>query len=170
VIVFSGKLCSIASSSTVFFSISEGCLSTGSEGPASALAWLTVPSASAGHVSASICICEASAIFPEGIELEAFTDSSTSSTLAILFLLGVATRPFCIFGTVIFAEGLKFFYIFVPSIFGYSALSLPVFASACLAEGVFGIAAGSSIICVGGVGPFAEEVSSPNSGTVAGSI
>jgi hypothetical protein len=34
VTVFSGKLCSVASSSATFFSISEDCLSIGSEGPA----------------------------------------------------------------------------------------------------------------------------------------
>ena len=69
--VFSGKLCSVASSSAAFSSIFEGFFSAGSEGPASALAWLTSVSTSVGFVSASICIFEASAIFPEGIELEA---------------------------------------------------------------------------------------------------
>jgi hypothetical protein len=63
VTVFSGKLCYVASSSAAFFSISEGCLSTGSEGLASTLAWLTAPSTSAGLVSALICIFEASTIF-----------------------------------------------------------------------------------------------------------
>jgi hypothetical protein len=58
--------------------------------------------------------------------LEAFTVSSTSSTLAILLLLGVAARPFCIFGIVTSAEGLKTSNIFVPSVFGFSALSLLV--------------------------------------------
>jgi hypothetical protein len=110
--------------------------------------------------------------FP-GVELEAFTVSSTSSTLAILFLLGVAARPFCILGTVISTEGLKTSNIFYPSAFGSSALSLLVFASACLAEGAFGMVAGSSSFCVEGIGSFgaaAEEVSLPNLGTMAGSI
>jgi hypothetical protein len=161
--VFSGKLYSIASSSTNFSSNSEGCLSAGSEGPASALAWPTAASTSAGFVSTS-------AIFPQGIELEAFTDSSISSTLAILFLLGVVVRPFCASGTATSAEGLKTSNVFVPSILGSSILS--VFGSANLAEGAFGIAANSSIFCVG-AGPFAsidEEVSLLNSGTMAGSI
>jgi hypothetical protein len=116
--VFSGKLCSIASSSAAFSSIYEGCLSAGSEGPASALAWLTGASTSAGFDSALICIFEVSVIFSEGIELEAFTDSSTSSTLAIIFLLGVTARPFCAFGTVTYAEGLKTSNVFVPLILG----------------------------------------------------
>jgi hypothetical protein len=65
--VFSGKLYSIASSSANFSSNSEGCLSAGSEGLASALAWPTAASTSAGFVSTST-------IFPQGIELEAFTE------------------------------------------------------------------------------------------------
>jgi hypothetical protein len=112
------------------------------------------------------------AIFP-GVGLEAFTVSSTSSTLAILLLLGVAARPFCIFGTVTSTEGLKTSNIFVPSVFGSSALSLPVFALAYSAEGAFGMVAGSSAFCVGGIGSFGsttEEVFLPNSGTTTGSI
>jgi hypothetical protein len=81
------------------------------------------------------------AIFP-GVELEAFTVYSTSNTLAILFLLGVATRHFCAFGIVTSAEGLKTSNVFVPSILGYSVLS--VFGSVNLAEGAFGKVAGSS--------------------------
>jgi hypothetical protein len=110
-------------------------------------------------------------IFPEEVELKAITDSSTSSTFAILLLLGVAARPFCAFGTVTSAEGLKTSNIFVPSIFGSSALS--VFDSASSAEGTFGITTGSSAFYVGEMGSFglaAEEVSLPNSGTTAGSI
>jgi hypothetical protein len=132
---------------------------------------LTAVSISTSFVSASVCIFEASTIFPEGVELEAFTDSSTSSTFAILLLLGVAARPFYAFGTVTFAEGLKTSNIFVPSIFG--SLALSVFDSASSAEGTFSITAGSSAFCVGEMGSFGlavEEVSPPNSGTTAGSI
>jgi hypothetical protein len=122
-----------------------------------ALAWLIAASASVSFVVASICIFKALAIFP-GVELEAFTVSSTSSTLAILLLLGVAARPFCIFGTVTSAEGLKIYDIFVASVFGSSALSLPVFASACSAEGAFGMVPGSPAFCVGGIGSFGAAV------------
>jgi hypothetical protein len=79
--------------------------------------------------------------------------------------LGVTAKLFCAFGTVTSAEGLKISSIFVPSIFGSSALSLSVFDSASSAEGTFGIIAGSSAFCVGGMGSFgsaAEEVSPPN--------
>jgi hypothetical protein len=105
------------------------------------------------------------------VELEAFTVSSTSSTLAILFLLGVATRPFCAFGIVTFTEGLKTSNVFVLLILGSSVLS--VFGSANLAEGAFGKVAGSSAFYVKGIGSFgaaAEEVSPQNSGTTAGSM
>jgi hypothetical protein len=127
----------------------------------------------AGFVSASVCIFEASAIFPEGVELKAFTVYNTSSTFAILLILGVAAKLFCAFGTVTSAEGLKISNIFVPSIFGSSALSLLVFDSASSAEGAFGMIAGSSVFYVGGMCSFglaAEEVFPPNSGTTAGSI
>jgi hypothetical protein len=119
--VFLDKLYSIASSSTAFSSISEGCLSAGSEGPASALAWLTAASTLASFVLASICIFEASAIFPEGIELEAFTDSSTSSTLAILFLLGVAAGPFVPSALSLLPKGLKLLTFLAPQFYQSSA-------------------------------------------------
>jgi hypothetical protein len=109
----------------------------------------------------------------EGVELKAFTVSNTSSTFAILLLLGVAARPFCVFGTVTSAEELKISNIFVSLIFGSSALPLSAFDSASSAEGTFGIIVGSSAFYVGEVGSFglaAEEVSLPNSGTTAGSI
>jgi hypothetical protein len=96
------------------------------------------------------------AIFPEEIELEAFTDSNTSSTLAILFLLGVAARPFCAFGIVTSVEGLKTSNIFVPSILGSSVLS--VFGSANSVEGTFGITAGFLAFCVGEMGSFGLAV------------
>jgi hypothetical protein len=116
-------------------------------------------SASVSFFLVSICAFEALATFP-GVELEAFIVCSTSSTLAILFLLGVAARPFCVFGTSTPAEGLRTSDVYVPSILGSSILS------------VFGIAAGSSILCViaGPLASIAEEVSPPNSGTMVGSM
>jgi hypothetical protein len=173
VATFSGEVCSEAFSSVAFSSISEGFFSVSSKGPASALASLTAASISVGFVSASVCSFEASAIFPEGVELKAFTVYNTFSTFAILLLLGVAAKLFCAFGTVTSAEGFKISNIFVPSIFGSSALSLSVFDSASLDEGIFGIIAGSSAFYVGGMGSFgstAEEVSPPNSGTTTDSI
>jgi hypothetical protein len=171
-----GKLCSIASPSAAFSSNHECYLSAGSEGPTSALAWLIAASASISFVLASICTFEAFAIFP-GVELEAFTVSSTSSTLAILFLLGVAARPFCAFGIVTSAKGLKTSNVFIPSIIGSPSILgssvLLVFGSANLAEGAFGKVAGSSAFCVEEIGSFgaaAEEVPPPNSGTTAGSM
>jgi hypothetical protein len=156
---FSGKICSIASSSAAFSPISKDFSLAGSEGPASASAWLIIASASVSFVSVSIYAFGALAIF-SGEELEAFIVSSTSSTLAILFLLGVAARHFCVFDTSTPAEGLRTSNVFIPSILGSSILS------------VFGIAAGSSIPCVraGPLASIAEEVSPPNSGTMAGSI
>jgi hypothetical protein len=56
-------------------------------------------------------------------KLKALTVSSTSSTFAILLLLGVAVEPFCAFGTVTSDEGLKISSVFVSSIFGFSTLS-----------------------------------------------
>jgi hypothetical protein len=120
----------------------------GSEGPASASAWRSIASASVSFVSVLIYVFEAWAIFP-GVEPEAFIVSSTSNTLAILFLLGVAARPFCVFNTSTPAEGLRTSNVFVSSVLGSSILS------------VFGIVAGSSAFCIGGVGSFgaaAEEV------------
>jgi asparagine N-glycosylation enzyme membrane subunit Stt3 len=120
---------------------------------------------------ALICIFEASTIFPEGIELEAFIVYNTSSTLAILFLLGVAARPFCACDIVTSAEGLKTSNVFVPSTLVSSILS--VFGSTNLAEGAFDIAVNSSIFYVGGTCSFTSaiaEVSPPNLGTVAGSM
>jgi hypothetical protein len=123
------------------------------------LAWLILASTSVSFVSVSIYVLEALAVFP-GVELEVFIVSSTSSTLAILFLLGVAARPFCVFGTSTSAEGLRASNVFVLSALGSSILS------------VFGIAAGSSILYVraGPLASIAEEVSPPNSGTMAGSM
>jgi hypothetical protein len=71
--------------STAFSLVSKDFSLAGSEGPTSVLAWLFVASASVSLVS--VCVFEASAVYP-GVELEIFIVSSTSSTLAILFLLG----------------------------------------------------------------------------------
>jgi hypothetical protein len=120
-----------------------------------------------------VCIFEALGIFPEGVELKAFTVSSTSSTFTILFLFGVAARPFYAVGTDISAEGLKISNLFASSVFGSSALSLSAFGSVISAEGAFGMVAGSLAFCVGGVGSFgaaAKEVSPPKSGTTSGSM
>jgi hypothetical protein len=113
VATFSGKVCSIASSSAAFSSISEGFFLADSEGPASVSAWIIAAPISADFVSASVYTFEASLIFPEGVELKAFTVSNTSSTFAILLLLGVAARLFCAFGTVTSAEGLKLTFVFL---------------------------------------------------------
>jgi hypothetical protein len=63
-VAFSGKICSIASSSAAFSPISEDFSLVGSEGPASASARLIVASASVSFVSVSICVFEALATFP----------------------------------------------------------------------------------------------------------
>jgi hypothetical protein len=112
---------------------------------------------------------EASAVFP-GVELEVFIVSSTSNTLTILFLLGVTVRSFCAFDTVTSAEGLITSNIFVLSTYVSSILS--AFGSPNLANNAFGIAADSSVFCIsaGSLASVAEEVSPPNSGTVASSM
>jgi hypothetical protein len=138
----------------------------GSEGPASVSIWLFAASASVSFVS--VCVFGASAIFL-GVEL-VFIVSSASSTLTILFLLGVVVRPFCAFDTVTSVEGLVTSNIFVPSTPISSILS--AFGSANLTEDIFGFAAGSSILYIsaGSLASVAEEVSPPNSGTTADSI
>jgi hypothetical protein len=113
---------------------------------------------------------EASTIFLVGAGLKVFVVSNTtSSTFAILLLLGVATKPFCAFGTVASVEGLKIYGIFaISSIFDPSA-----FVSTSSTESNFGIIAGSSVLYAGGTVSFvsaAEEAPSPNSGTTAGSM
>jgi hypothetical protein len=167
VTVFSGRICFVASFSVPFSPVSKDFSLAGSEGPVSVSAWLFAASASVSFVS--VYVFEASAGFP-GVELEIFIVSITSSTLTILFLLGVAVRSFCAFDTVTSAEGLITSNIFVLSTSISSILS--AFGSANLAEDAFGIAAGSSIFYVsaGSLALVAEEVSPPNSGTVAGSI
>jgi hypothetical protein len=171
VATFSGEICSVAFSSVVFYSISASFFSEGSEGPASVPAWITAASISADFVSASVCAFEASTVFLEGVEFKVFTISNTSITLAILLLLGVAAKLFCAFGAVTSDEGLKISNTFVSPIFDSSALSLSVFDLARSTEGAFGIIAGSSAFCVGGMGSLglaAKEASPPNLGTTAG--
>jgi Mn2+/Fe2+ NRAMP family transporter len=77
-----------------------------------------------------------SAIF-FGVVLEDFIVSNTSRTLTILFLLGVTARPFLVFSTSTFAEGLKISDVFVPSALGSS-----IFLA-------FGVAVSSSVLCAG---------------------
>jgi hypothetical protein len=120
VAAFSGIICSTASFSAAFSPVSKDFSSAGSEGPASVSAWLFVASVSVNI--ASVYAFEVSAVFP-GVELEVFIVSSTSSTLAILFLLWVVVRPFCAFGTATSAEGLRTSNIFVPSTLVSSILS-----------------------------------------------
>jgi hypothetical protein len=84
--------------------------------------------------------------------------------------LGVTVRSFCAFDTVTSAEGLVTSNIFVLSTF--VSLTLSTFSSPNLANGVFGVATGSSVFYIGAVSlaSAAEEVSPPYSGTVAGSM
>jgi hypothetical protein len=90
--------------------------------------------------------------------------------LTILFLLGVVVTSFCAFDIVTFAEGLITSNVFIFSTSISSLLS--AFSSSNLAIDAFGIAVGSSVFCVsaGSLASVAEEVSPPNSGTVAGSM
>jgi hypothetical protein len=173
VATFSGEICSIAFSYVAFSSISEGFFSAGSEGLALVPAWITAASILVDFVSSSVRAFEASAVFLEGVEFKVFTVSNTSSTFAILLLLGVVAELFYAFDTVTSDEGLKIFSAFVSSIFGFSALSFSVFDSARSTEAAFGIITGSPAFCIGGMGSLrstAEEASPPNSGTIAGSI
>jgi hypothetical protein len=80
----------------------------GSEGPASVSAWCFEASAP----KALICTSEVSPNF-FGVMLEDFIVSNTSSTLTILFLLGVVIGIGI--GTSIFAEGLRISDVFVSS-------------------------------------------------------
>jgi hypothetical protein len=163
----------VAFSSVAFSSISTGFFSAGSEGPASVPAWITAASISVGFVPASVCAFAASAVFLEGVEFKVFTVSKTSSTLAILLLLGDVAELFCAFGAVTSDEGIKISNTFVSPIFDSSALSLSVFDLGRSTEGAFGIIAGSSAFYVGGMvslGLAAEEASPPNSGTTVGLI
>ena len=59
-----------------------------------------------------MCTSEVSTIFFV-VVLEDLIVSKTSSTLTILFLLGVTAGPFWLFAASIFAEGLKISYVLV---------------------------------------------------------
>jgi hypothetical protein len=119
---------------------------------------------------------EASAIFLVGAGLKVLAVSSTtSSTFAILLLLGVAAELFCMFGTVASVEGLKTSSNFgISSIFGPSILSLSTFVSTSSTEGSLGITAGFLVLCADeGAVSFvlaAKEAPSLNSGIATGSI
>jgi hypothetical protein len=158
VAIFSGKICYVASFFVSFSSISKDFSLAGSEGPASVLTLLFAVSTLVSLVSD--CVFGASTVFL-GVEL-VFIVSSTSSTLIILFLLGVAVRTFCALGTVTSAEGLVTFNIFVPLTTISSILS--AFGSTNLTKDAFGFTVGSSILCVsaGFLASVAEEVSPPN--------
>jgi hypothetical protein len=105
--------------------------------------------------------------------LKTFVISNTTSiTFAIILLLGVAAEVFCIFGRSASIGSLRNFGVFVIlSIFGSS--SFLALSSADSAICIFGIIAGSSVLCAGGTISFvlaAEEAPSPNSGIAAGSM
>jgi hypothetical protein len=124
VATFSGEICSMAFSSVAFSSISAGFISAGSKGLALVPAWITAASISAYSISTSVCAFEASTIFFEGVEFKVFTVSSTSSTFAILLLLGVAAELFCAFDTVTSDEGLKISSVFFFNIWLFSFILL----------------------------------------------
>jgi hypothetical protein len=87
--VFSDKISSTDSFS-ISFLVSKNSLLAGSESPVLVSTWLLAASASIYVFGASTAIFE--------VELEDFIVSNTSSTLTILFLLGVVVRSFCAFG------------------------------------------------------------------------
>jgi hypothetical protein len=86
--------------------------------------------------------------------------SKTSSTLTILFLLGVTAGPVWLFVVSVFAEGLKTSDVFISSALGSSIFLV---AGASANTSIFGSRVGS-------LASVAEEVPLANSGTVAGSI
>jgi hypothetical protein len=73
-----------------------------------------------------VCTSEVLAIF-FGVVLEDLIVSKTSSTLTILFLLGVTAGPFWLFVASVFAEGLK-----ISDDFTSSALVSSIFQSLAL--------------------------------------
>jgi hypothetical protein len=113
--VSSVKICSAASVSLV----PKDFTLAGSDGPASVLAWCFEALAP----KASICTSGVSAIFFQKV-LKDFIVSNTSSTLTIIFLLGVNVGPFWLFGTSNFAEGLKISDVLVSLAFGSSIFSI----------------------------------------------
>jgi hypothetical protein len=148
----SDEIYSVAFSFVAFSSNSAGYISVGSERPALVSVWIIVASTSAYFVSASGCALEASAIFLVGAGFKVFVVSKTTSSTFAILLLGVVAELFCVFGAVASVEGLKISGIFVTSsVFDLSALSLSTFVSTSSTEGAFGIIAGSSVLCTGGI-------------------
>jgi hypothetical protein len=160
-------------------SVSKDFTFVGSEGPASASV-----SCSGALVSKILVFAsEVSTVF-FGVVLEDLIVSRTSSTLAILFLFGVTAGPFWFFIVSTFAEGLKTYDIFDPSVdpFASSIFSVDGASAISLVSGnkIFGssnsVLVGASAISatsgskVGSSASVAEEVSPVNSGTEAGSI
>jgi hypothetical protein len=78
----------------------------GTEGPASASAWLSIASASVSFVSVSIYVFEALEIFPR-VELEAFIVSSTSNTLPSFFSWGLLLDLFVSSAPPLLPKGLE---------------------------------------------------------------
>jgi hypothetical protein len=154
------------------FSVVASFVSAGTMGPASVSAWVIVASTSICLVSALGCVLSASATFPVGVGLMESVVYNTSNIFTILLLLGVTIEPVCTFGTVALVGALKISGIFIiSSISGLSALS--TFVSTSLAVGIFGITAGSLVLCVAEAVSFlsaTEDVPAPNSGTMVGSM
>jgi hypothetical protein len=135
--------------------VAAGFVSVGTEGPASASAWAVA----------------ASATFFVGAGVNAFVVSMTaSSTLAILLLLGVVAGAFITFGNSASTGGL-----FGNTIVFYNSGSLatPSLASADPTIGTVGTTVDPSALRTAGAAcsaSAAEEVPSPNSGTIVVSI
>jgi uncharacterized membrane protein YeiH len=87
----------------------------GSEGPVSISGCCFEASAT----KASVCASEVLTIFFGGV-LEDLIVSKTSSTLTILFLLGVTAGPVWLFVESVFAEGFKTSHVFISSALGSS--------------------------------------------------
>jgi uncharacterized membrane protein YeiH len=136
--VSSAKICS----AIFVFSASKDFTLAGSEGPVS----ISGCCFEASTTKASVCASEVLTIFFGGV-LEDLIVSKTSSTLTILFLLGVTAGPV---------------WLFVVSVFISSALDFSIFS-------VAGASANTSIFGsrVGSLASMAEEVPPANSGTVA---
>jgi hypothetical protein len=137
------------------FSASKDFTLAGSEGPVSISGCCFEASAT----KASVCASEILTIF-FGCVLEDLIVSKTSSTLTILFLLGVTAGPVWLFVVSVFAEGLKTSDVFISSALGSSIFLV---AGASANTSIFGSRVGS-------LASVAEEVPLANSGTVAGSI
>jgi hypothetical protein len=106
----------------LFFSASKDFTLAGSEGPASVSDCCFEASAT----KASEYTSEVLTIF-FGVVLEDLIVSKTSSTLTILFLLGVTDGPLWLFVALVFAGGLK-----TSDVFTSSALVSSIFSLAAL--------------------------------------